>query len=218
MRDPKPIASLTAGLLARKGNARPAMRRQPQVGGPGAVPLGHDDLGWNDMGYDVDPARRNDDDDHDLVAQRNPASGLSPMHADDVDDAGMDVADTYPINDAVAIPSQSAEPEVRRQLKALVEAVASKTTRATAPKTTTSKAASRAVAGSRGTYAFTLRLDPDRHLRLRLMSAASNCSTQQFLTAMIDDYLGQLPEMDSFVARLPATPPFTAANAKGKSR
>ncbi len=57
MGEPKPLASLSAGLLARKGAARPAMRRQPLGSGPAATfgQQGYDDLGWNDMGYDVDP-------------------------------------------------------------------------------------------------------------------------------------------------------------------
>ena len=56
MGEPKPPASLSAGLLARKGGARPAMRRQPLGSGPAPMnPGGYDDLGWNDMGYDVDP-------------------------------------------------------------------------------------------------------------------------------------------------------------------
>src|SRR3546814_9140012 len=51
MGEPKPLASLSAGLLARKGAARPAMRRQPLGSGPGPlVGTGYDDLGWNDMG------------------------------------------------------------------------------------------------------------------------------------------------------------------------
>ncbi|HMP57349.1 MAG TPA: hypothetical protein PKD92_12360, partial [Novosphingobium sp.] len=55
MTDPKPFASLSPSLLARKGSARPAMRPQIQ-------PLRQfheatarqieDDLGWNDMGHD----------------------------------------------------------------------------------------------------------------------------------------------------------------------
>ncbi|SFP49941.1 hypothetical protein [Sphingomonas rubra] len=44
----KPFASLSSGLLARKGQARPAMR--PQMLGPAAS---LDDLGWNDMGYEA---------------------------------------------------------------------------------------------------------------------------------------------------------------------
>ena len=64
MAEPKPMASLSSGLLARKGAARPAMRRQGMdglgtLGTAGLTPGVHglqDDLGWNDMGYDVDPA------------------------------------------------------------------------------------------------------------------------------------------------------------------
>jgi len=42
MGEPKAFASLTAGLLARKGGAKPAMRPQ--------LYTAQDDLGWNDMG------------------------------------------------------------------------------------------------------------------------------------------------------------------------
>lgn len=45
----KPTASLSSGLLARKGQARPAMRPQGFVGlAPSVSQL--EDLGWNDMG------------------------------------------------------------------------------------------------------------------------------------------------------------------------
>ena len=44
----KPFASLSSGLLARKGAARPAMRPQ----GFGQVGNGLEDLGWNDMGFE----------------------------------------------------------------------------------------------------------------------------------------------------------------------
>jgi len=46
----KPTASLSSGLLARKGQARPAMRPQGFVGLNPGTSL--DDLGWNDMGFD----------------------------------------------------------------------------------------------------------------------------------------------------------------------
>ena len=45
----RPIATLSSGLLARKGHARPAMRPQG-FGGPVAPASIADDLGWNDMG------------------------------------------------------------------------------------------------------------------------------------------------------------------------
>ena len=47
MNEPKPFASLSSGLLARKGAAKPAMR--PQGFGHVAAPA-IEDLGWNDMG------------------------------------------------------------------------------------------------------------------------------------------------------------------------
>lgn len=47
----KPFASLSSGLLARKGQAKPAMRPQLLTA---AAPL--DDLGWNDMGAAEVPA------------------------------------------------------------------------------------------------------------------------------------------------------------------
>ena len=50
---------------------------------------------------------------------------------------------------------------------------------------------SRAAPGSRGKAAFTLRLDPDRHLRLRLLSALSHTSAQQIVTAALDLALDQ---------------------------
>ena len=46
--EPKPFASLSSGLLARKGAARPAMRPQ----GFGQVTGNLEDLGWNDMGFE----------------------------------------------------------------------------------------------------------------------------------------------------------------------
>src|SRR4028118_1698223 len=46
MAEPKTFASLSSGLLARKGAAKPAMRPQ----GFGQMGVSMEDLGWNDMG------------------------------------------------------------------------------------------------------------------------------------------------------------------------
>ncbi|HQS96574.1 MAG: hypothetical protein B7Y31_05245 [Novosphingobium sp. 16-62-11] len=52
----KPLASLSSGLLARKGAAKPAMRPQLLVGSGEAIPAltreeaDLNDLGWNDLG------------------------------------------------------------------------------------------------------------------------------------------------------------------------
>src|ERR1700712_850062 len=50
MSDPKPLASLSPTLLARKGAAKPAMRRQVHYPDSLARVTSEDDLGWNDMG------------------------------------------------------------------------------------------------------------------------------------------------------------------------
>ncbi len=83
MGEPKAFASLSSGLLARKGAARPAMRPQ----GFGQVGAGLDDLGWNDMGFEAPrpalaPVR---DDHHDAFGEelsepalRNPLAALTP--------------------------------------------------------------------------------------------------------------------------------------------
>src|SRR3546814_12800878 len=50
---------------------------------------------------------------------------------------------------------------------------------------------------ARDKAAFTLRLDAERHLRLRLASAVTARSAQTLLTELLDDYLASLPELDA---------------------
>lgn len=52
-----------------------------------------------------------------------------------------------------------------------------------------------------GTAAFTLRLDADRHLRLRLACALANRSAQSLLTEALDQMLDGLPEVADMAAR-----------------
>ncbi|MEO7654863.1 MAG: hypothetical protein ABIS23_04165, partial [Sphingomicrobium sp.] len=44
--------------------------------------------------------------------------------------------------------------------------------------------------------AFTLRLDPERHLKLRLACAVRGRSAQQLVTDALDELLGRMPELD----------------------
>lgn len=85
MGEPKAFASLSSGLLARKGAARPAMRPQGfgQIGSNGL-----EDLGWNDMGFEAPkPANGAEPDaEHDAFGAeiqplpiRNPLAGLTPV-------------------------------------------------------------------------------------------------------------------------------------------
>lgn len=58
--------------------------------------------------------------------------------------------------------------------------------------------------GAKGKAAFTLRLDPERHLRLRLACAVKHVSAQAIVTAALDQFLTTLPEIDDLAAQLPS--------------
>ncbi len=189
MSEAKPIASLSGVLLARKGAARPAMRRQMVTGHNGAAALAHDDLGWNDMGYDVDP---------------DPTAPMDYSH-----DLGHN-----PL--AAAVPD--VKPEVKAQqdriaqqlhVQAEEEAAVLHPVEAPAPvvpiRPAIAKAKTpRAAPGSKDKSAFTLRLDGDRHLRLRLACAVSNRSAQQLVTAALDAFIESMPEIAALAAQVPS--------------
>jgi hypothetical protein len=50
--------------------------------------------------------------------------------------------------------------------------------------------------------AFTLRLDPDRHLKLRLACTIRNRSAQQIVTEALDALLGGMPDIDKLAAQV----------------
>ena len=191
MADAKPLASLTSGLLARKGGAKPAMRRQVSLSGHvdhamhNFVPSGQDDLGWNDMGYDVNPDQSQvaPDDGHRSADNR---AMLSPMETATLNDAQPLVSDRHHVPDA-------ALPNILHQQAALASAI--KNAPAAAPRKM------RRQAGAKGTFAFTLRLDPDRHMKLRLASALKNISAQNMLTDAVDQLLGAIPGLDAVAAQ-----------------
>ena len=159
MAEPKPLASLTSGLLARKGAAQPAMRR-PMIGFGRPTAMPQDDLGWNDMGFDVEPVPQ-------PVEEPATPVGLTPMTP-------------------VAI-----EPPVVVERKSLARRLA---TGLVTPDTAPAK-------GRKA--AFTLRLDTERHLKLRLACAVSGRSAQQIVTQALDDFLNDQPEIDRLAEQLP---------------
>lgn len=218
MGEPKPLASLSAGLLARKGGARPAMRRQPLGSGPATLnSAGYDDLGWNDMGYDVDPDQSSEP--ARMVDLKPLLTGSVLAHNPEAEhalaeSAGHDLTDALDAAEAEAgaeadTPAVEAPPipEIVRQQESLVDriaAVARKVEQRPAePKAPRAPRALRA----REKAAFTLRLDAERHLRLRLASAVTNRSAQLILTDLLDEFLASLPEIDAMASRLPAARP-----------
>jgi len=184
----KPTASLSSTLLARKGQAKPAMRPQG-FGGfgtfPGSGPEAHDDLGWNDMGHHVEEAQPG-------YAQAQPVPPVlvqrEVLREEFAIPAPMPVAyepapETAPLP---AVPTPAT-------IKQISVATAARIGRETTKKHTKTHAKS----------AFTLRLDHDRHLRLRLASALHNASAQTLVTEALDQFLQTLPEVDDLVRQLP---------------
>ncbi len=205
MGEPKPIASLSGILLARKGLARPAMRRPSMLGSNGnAAALAQDDLGWNDMGYDVDPDPTTPMDyDHGFHGQ-NPLAGAVPevKHqqeriADEFDtdpelEAGFDsFAGIEPsATAAMTVVTMTPEPPVRPvSRKGTTDAPRSK---------------ARAKPGMKGKAAFTLRLDGERHLKLRLACAIRHQSAQNLVTDALDAFLESMPEVGHMTSHIPA--------------
>ena len=191
----KPFASLSSGLLARKGAARPAMR--PQGFGQGASGL--EDLGWNDMGFEPPKAAEAPRDaDHDAFGEdviehpRAHPTGLTPVHSP-VHSQQAEIADRFASSDDEeeeideAAEAFEPEPEVApAPVVAIVPAPVAAPRRSPAP---------RSAPGTKGKAAFTLRLDPDRHLKLRLACAVDGRSAQQIVTDALDRLLGNMPEL-----------------------
>ena len=69
----------------------------------------------------------------------------------------------------------------------------------------TIKRAHKAAKGRKGKAAFTLRLDPERHLKLRLACAIGRKSAQSIVTEALDRYLASLPDIDELARKVPGT-------------
>ncbi len=237
MGEPKAFASLSSGLLARKGGARPAMRPQGFGGQSGGASL--EDLGWNDMGFEPPkPANLPDaDSEHDAFGEevgpqpiRHPLSALtpvgqiagSPVHdqreelaaafaavEDEGDEDYDETAELYdgPPPELNAFDGEGADvvPMLMRKTMALDAPVAAAPAPAPFAAAPRRASAPRAAAGSKAKAAFTLRLDKDRHLKLRLACAVTGRSAQQLVTDALDALLADMPELDGMANHAPAS-------------
>lgn len=171
----KPTASLSSTLLARKGTAKPAMRPQG-FGGFGAMPGAQDDLGWNDMGLDPEP-----------VEAPAPVAPMPPA-----------------LMPPVLVQREVLREEIEAPEPASVAPERTPTPVSIATATRIGRDASRKHTKRHPKSAFTLRLDQERHLRLRLASALQNASAQSLVTQALDQFLQSLPEVDDLVRQIPA--------------
>jgi len=196
MSEPKPFASLSSGLLARKGQARPAMRPQGFTGGYASL-AGLEDLGWNDMGHipepiaDVHPLHEDDQ-------IQPPPEGVPPVLAQ----RHALKQEFEPVLEE--LPEQEAEVSVDAPVEALVTAPVP-VLETFEPRPVSVTAASRIARATKHKHkaAFTLRLDEERHLRLRLASAVTGRSAQQIVTGALDAFLESLPEVAELARQLP---------------
>jgi hypothetical protein len=195
----KPFASLSSGLLARKGAARPAMRPQ----GFGQVGQTLEDLGWNDMGFEPPkPAATERDADHDAFGEdvvehpRVHPTGLTPVQSP-VHDQQAEIADRLGVDEDEEELDETAE---RYEPESVAEAPVAPppVVAAVAPRRASRI---RSAPGSKAKAAFTLRLDPERHLKLRLACAVDGRSAQQLVTAALDQLLDQMPELESMAVK-----------------
>jgi hypothetical protein len=245
MNEPKPFASLTGSILARKGSARPAMR-------PQTAPLHYDassaarqleeDLGWNDMGDLSDMVDFSEPDETTNFSARGgklDLSGLSSMT--ELNDAANDAvaeasvgyaaleqfealeeyeedpesleaafepieAEIEPIEAVIepieaeivtlipnASPPPAERPEVLRQQDEVVERFA-------APSRKRGQRRPAATEGRRA--AFTLRLDAERHLQLRLACTLTGKSAQQLVTDALDKLISELPDVSALAVKV----------------
>ena len=205
MADAKPLASLSSGLLARKGQAKPAMRRQGFDAMVGSGPAALDDLGWNDMGDEPasSPAREQFEQLREQVEEpRNrvdPASLLSPEPRRPEPEP-VPEPDSAPEPAALeaAVP-QPAAPEA----SAAPETAPARTVPPIAMRRARREARSRTGRTATGKAAFTLRLDAERHLKLRLAAALERESAQALVTRALDRFLDDLDGLDRVLGQLP---------------
>lgn len=153
------FASLSPSLLARKGSAKPAMRRQDTsrftIGG-GAMPA--DDLGWNDWGHAND---------------REQAQEQKRAKEQDCGKASLPAA-----------------PEAERPVPEVLRQIEQVTWRMNRP-----VPAARVAKREGRRAAFTLRLDAERHFRLKMAGVVLDRSAQVLVTEALDKYLSEIPEV-----------------------
>jgi len=225
MNEPKPFASLSSGLLARKGAAKPAMRPQ----GYGNFGSSLEDLGWDDMGHhepqpvehvpssisaltpapggrghdEPDIAEPEYDESADYIEPVEPPAVIGQRRIleesfepepEDEPEAG------YEPEQAAFVPDMAIEPEAEFEPEAApvpqpAPVVALPRRKPAAPVPAVS---------ARSKAAFTLRLDAERHLRLRLACAVTRRSAQQIVTGALDEFLGAMPELEALAGQVPA--------------
>jgi hypothetical protein len=178
----------------------------------GNAAMSQEDLGWNDMGYDVDPDPTAPMDyDHGFHGA-NPLAAAVPevKHQQDrlADALFADFEPQVAFDDEpqVGFDNFAEEPESLADAPTLVAVTPEPVTPLISRRGSTDAPRSRARSkpGLKEKTAFTLRLDSDRHLKLRLACAVRHQSAQQLVTDALDALLESMPEIDDLASHVPA--------------
>jgi hypothetical protein len=190
--------------------------------GFGQAGNGLEDLGWNDMGFEPPKAAEAPrDETHDAFGEdvvehprAHHPSGLTPvgspvhdqqaeieerLEADEADEEFDETAELYdPEAESEELNgSESETVELPAPVITVPSPVAAPAS-APAPRRVPRP---RSAPGSKAKAAFTLRLDPDRHLKLRLACAVNGRSAQQLVTDALDALLERIPELDAMASK-----------------
>jgi hypothetical protein len=226
MSDAKPLASLGASLLARKGSAKPAMRPQSARAAVSsqAAAQNLEDLGWDDMGDEdnaanhtaevlsLTPSPHNKEAEA-LTDTASPKPKVRSMHEELALRLAEEEAKVNPAAKKQALPQVTAvkkqalppidlddepdEIELEAHAPSNVQPIAVMAgTRSEAP------TAKPQAANDSRRAAFTLRLDAKRHLKLRLAATVRGRSAQQLVTEALDRFLDQIPEIEALAAHV----------------
>jgi hypothetical protein len=185
-----------------------------------------EDLGWDDMGFE--PPKPSDaprDETHDAFGEdvvehpRAHPTGLTPVGSP-VHDQQAEIADRFGDGDEGADEeldetaevydpeTESSSLDVEAEEDSEIEpepvfvAPVKRAVAAVTPNPAPRRAPrARSAPGSKGKAAFTLRLDPSRHLKLRLACAVNGRSAQQIVTDALDQLLTNMPELDAMAEK-----------------
>lgn len=132
-----------------------------------------------------------------------PFPGVSAPHDDELEDLGWndmgEANDDSSSDDGSIDETGSGSSVVREQQKRLANRIAAEDK----PAANSRKAKqSKASKNSQRRAAFTLRLDPDRHLKLRLAATMHGKSAQALVTEALDTMLGEISDLEALAKRM----------------
>lgn len=136
-----------------------------------------------------------------MRSQVQPFTSFERQNAQQLDDLGWDdsgeetqEAEVLALTPSVTVPTEAEKPTIRRQLEAIARKVSEPKSAAPVEK--------RSALGDGRRAAFTLRVDAERHLKLRLACTIRNLSAQQIVTEALDRLLADIPEVASLAAQV----------------